>query len=445
MLKSVFKTFQKQGAVEIQVDPDETDPNVLKKKVEIKKNRNVEKDYIIEEVIGNGRFGEVHKCTERSTSKPFAAKYVATSCENDKENVCSEIAIMKKLKHPRLLQLYDAYFFRNTYVLILELITGGELFDRVIDESFDLTEAKCEKFMREICEGIEYIHSQNVIHLDLKPENILCLTRTGYRIKIIDFGLSRYCAPDLRVMFGTPEFVSPEVLAYESIGPPADMWSVGVICYVLLSGLSPFMGDNDGETYSNIAKVSYSFEFPEFDEISADARDFVRRLLQKDAKSRLTASQCLRHSWLKDPEASTHQGHVCKRRLKSWVYRRKWHKAFNAIIALIRMGGKLNETDATKDTGTSSNKTGAPNTAETSSNIGNPEEPSKTEKSNTGTPSSTEKLGTETPSNNEKSNTGTPSNTEKSTDGTPSSTEKLSRNENTKNQTPEHQATPNIK
>ncbi|PAA57205.1 hypothetical protein BOX15_Mlig033628g1 [Macrostomum lignano] len=336
------RVFQRSRRVKDEAESDDdTDPMVLKKKVEVKENSKVETDYTIHEVIGSGRFGEVCRCTEKATSKQFAAKYLKAGTEDERESVANEIAIMKRLKHPRLLQLYDACLFKDEYVLIVELITGGELFDRVIDENFDLTESKCEKFMTEICEGIEYIHSQNVLHLDLKPENILCLTPNGYRIKIIDFGLSRSNAANLRVMFGTPEFVSPEVLAFDPVGPPADMWSVGVICYVLLSGLSPFMGKRDADTYVNIARVNYSFNYSEFDEISTEAKDFVKQLLIKDPKRRNTAAQCLQHAWLKNPKKSTRTGHVCKRRLKSWVYRRKWHKAVFAIVALIRMGGSF--------------------------------------------------------------------------------------------------------
>lgn len=114
-------------------------------------------------------------------------------------------------------------------------VEGGELFDRVLDENFVLTDRVCAIFVRQICEAMDYIHRKNIIHLDLKPENILCLTREGNRIKIIDFGLAREYDPDkkLQVLFGTPEFVAPEVVNFESISFATDMWSVGVIAYVL--------------------------------------------------------------------------------------------------------------------------------------------------------------------------------------------------------------------
>lgn len=122
-----------------------------------------------------------------------------------------------------------------TYKVFFSSISGGELFERVVADDFTLTEKDCILFMRQICEGVAYMHSQDVVHLDLKPENIMCHTRTSHEIKIIDFGLAQKLNPDnpIRVLFGTPEFIPPEIINYEPIGVQSDMWSIGVICYVL--------------------------------------------------------------------------------------------------------------------------------------------------------------------------------------------------------------------
>lgn len=114
-------------------------------------------------------------------------------------------------------------------------IAGGELLERVIDDDYCLTERECVHFMRQIIDGVRFMHEKNILHLDLKPENILCVTRNSNEIKIIDFGLARKFDPkkNFRVMFGTPEFVAPEVVNYDQISYPTDMWSVGVICYIL--------------------------------------------------------------------------------------------------------------------------------------------------------------------------------------------------------------------
>ncbi|XP_068204148.1 uncharacterized protein [Palaemon carinicauda] len=244
---------------------------------------------------------------DKETGQKFAAKFVNTKRNQDRANVEREIDIMKALNaerpHPRLIQLYDAFDMDKEMCLVLEIVDGGELFERVIDDDFVLTERACTIFVRQICEGVEFIHSKNILHLDMKPENILCLSREGNRIKICDFGLARKYDPrkKLQVLFGTPEFVAPEVVNFEPISFGTDMWSVGVITYVLLSGLSPFMGHNYVETMTNVTKNKYDFEDEAFKSVSEDAKDFIRKLLVLDKSLRLTPAQCRHHSWLRQP------------------------------------------------------------------------------------------------------------------------------------------------
>lgn len=131
--------------------------------------------------------------------------------------------------------IYNNHQLRTDHISALHSIRGGELFERVIKEDYFLSEKACSIFARQICEGVEFLHARNIIHLDLKPENVLCVTRCGNRIKIIDFGMARRYDPSkaLQVLFGTAEFVAPEVVNFDRIGLFTDMWSVGVICYVL--------------------------------------------------------------------------------------------------------------------------------------------------------------------------------------------------------------------
>lgn len=278
----------------------EIEPPFPCRDVSIKRNTDVNDHYDMLSEIGRGKFGTVYLCREKETGLELAAKLVSVNRREERRNVEREVDVMRRLRHPRLIQLYDAYEWGKCMCVVLELITGGELFERVIDEDFVLTERACTVFMRQICEGIEFVHRQNILHLDMKPENILCLTKTGNRIKIIDFGLARFYDPEkkLQVLFGTPEFVAPEVVNFDQIGFGTDMWSVGVICYVLLSGLSPFMGETDIETMANVTVAKYDFDDEAFNEISDDAKDFIGRLLVKDKESRPSATECLRHTWL---------------------------------------------------------------------------------------------------------------------------------------------------
>ncbi|XP_008936104.1 PREDICTED: myosin light chain kinase family member 4 [Merops nubicus] len=254
------------------------------------------------EILGGGRFGQVYKCEEKATGLKLAAKIIKAKGPKQKDEVKNEINVMNQLNHVNLIQLYDAFESKNDIVLVMEYVEGGELFDRIIDENYNLTEMDTILFIKHICEGIQYMHQMYILHLDLKPENILCVNRSANQIKIIDFGLARRYKPreKLRVNFGTPEFLAPEVVSYECVSFPTDMWSVGVIAYMLLSGLSPFLGDNDNETLNNILSCSWDFEDEEFRGISDQAKDFISKLLIKEKCWRISATAALKHPWLSD-------------------------------------------------------------------------------------------------------------------------------------------------
>ncbi|XP_041626812.1 myosin light chain kinase family member 4 isoform X2 [Vulpes lagopus] len=254
------------------------------------------------EILGGGRFGQVHKCEEKATGLKLAAKIIKTRGTKDKDEVKNEINIMNQLDHVNLIQLYDAFESKNDIVLVMEYVDGGELFDRIIDDNYNLTEFDTILFIKQICEGIRHMHQMYILHLDLKPENILCVNRDAKQIKIIDFGLARRYKPreKLKVNFGTPEFLAPEVVNYDFVSFPTDMWSVGVIAYMLLSGLSPFLGDNDAETLNNILACRWDLEDEEFQDISEEAREFISKLLIKEKSWRISASEALKHPWLSD-------------------------------------------------------------------------------------------------------------------------------------------------
>ncbi|CAG5863133.1 unnamed protein product [Menidia menidia] len=255
-----------------------------------------------DEVLGGGRFGQVHKCTETSSGLTLAAKIIKAKSQKEKDVVRNEIQVMNQLNHANLIQLYAAFESRHDIILVMEYVEGGELFDRIIDENYNLTELDTVLFIRQICEGLQYMHKMYILHLDLKPENILCVNRATNKIKIIDFGLARRYKPreKLKVNFGTPEFLAPEVINYEFVSFPTDMWSLGVITYMLLSGLSPFLGDDDNETLNNILACQWNFEEEEFTDISDEAKDFITLLLVKSKSWRMSATESLKHPWLSD-------------------------------------------------------------------------------------------------------------------------------------------------
>ncbi|XP_009954085.1 PREDICTED: myosin light chain kinase 3 [Leptosomus discolor] len=304
------------------------------------------------EVLGGGRFGQVHKCTEISTGLNLAAKIIKVKGAKEREEVKNEINVMNQLNHVNLIQLYDAFEAKNNITLIMEYLDGGELFDRITDENYNLTELDAILFTKQICEGVHYLHQHYILHLDLKPENILCVNRTGNQIKIIDFGLARRYKPceKLKVNFGTPEFLAPEVVNYDFVSFPTDMWSVGVITYMLLSGLSPFLGETDAETMNYVVNCSWDFDAEAFEQLSEEAKDFISRLLVKEKSCRMSATQCLKHEWLNSLPAKAKKSKLRLKSqllLQSYMAHRKWKKHFYVVAAANRlkrfqsMSGKL--------------------------------------------------------------------------------------------------------
>ncbi|XP_021012269.1 myosin light chain kinase 2, skeletal/cardiac muscle isoform X1 [Mus caroli] len=293
------------------------------------------------EALGGGKFGAVCTCTERATGLKLAAKVIKKQTPKDKEMVLLEIEVMNQLNHRNLIQLYAAIETSHEIILFMEYIEGGELFERIVDEDYHLTEVDTMVFVRQICDGILFMHKMRVLHLDLKPENILCVNTTGHLVKIIDFGLARRYNPNekLKVNFGTPEFLSPEVVNYDQISDKTDMWSLGVITYMLLSGLSPFLGDDDTETLNNVLSANWYFDEETFEAVSDEAKDFVSNLLTKDQSARMSAEQCLAHPWLNNLAEKAKR---CNRRLKSqillkkYLMKRRWKKNFIAVSAANR-------------------------------------------------------------------------------------------------------------
>ncbi|XP_021565144.1 myosin light chain kinase, smooth muscle isoform X5 [Carlito syrichta] len=269
-------------------DDDEKEAEVDYRTVTVNTEQKVSDFYDIEERLGSGKFGQVFRLVEKKTRKIWAGKFFKAYSAKEKENIRQEISIMNCLHHPKLVQCVDAFEEKANIVMVLEIVSGGELFERIIDEDFELTERECIKYMRQISEGVEYIHKQGIVHLDLKPENIMCVNKTGTKIKLIDFGLARRLenAGSLKVLFGTPEFVAPEVINYEPIGYATDMWSIGVICYIL---------------------------------------------------NRLDCTQCLQHPWLMKDTKNMEAKKLSKDRMKKYMARRKWQKTGNAVRAIGRL------------------------------------------------------------------------------------------------------------
>ncbi|XP_062484212.1 myosin light chain kinase, smooth muscle-like isoform X2 [Pezoporus occidentalis] len=290
------------------------------------------------EKLGEGKFGMVFRLQEKATGKIRAGKYFRTQTAKEKQAARDEVELMNLLHHPRLVQCLAAFQGPAELVMVMEYVAGGELFERIVDNDFEHTEPSSTQYLRQILAGLQFMHGQAVVHLDLKPENIVCVSPSSHWLKIIDFGLAWKLAPDtpVKVSHGTPEFMAPEGVAFEPVGFATDMWSVGVICYILLSGVSPFQGDNDMETLSNITAVQWDFDKETFLEISQLAKDFISQLLQKDPRCWLSSVGALLHPWLQQPQPYSMKA-LPKERIKQFLTHRKWQKTGKALLALNRL------------------------------------------------------------------------------------------------------------
>ncbi|XP_040294585.1 myosin light chain kinase, smooth muscle-like isoform X3 [Bufo bufo] len=327
-------------------DPEYEEP-VEYREVFMNTTDRVDDLYVKLEKLGMGKFGQVYKLQEKASGNIRAGKFSKARLQKDIANARAEVELMNKLHHPRLVHCVAAFQEPGSVILVLEYIAGGELFERIVADDFEHTEITSIEYMSQILSGVGYMHQQSIVHLDLKPENIVCVSKINTKVKIIDFGLARKLEPGVptKVLQGTAEFVAPEVIAYEPVGFTTDMWSLGVICYILLSGDSPFQGDNDTETLQNITSGTWEFDEETDAVLSDSAKDFIRRLLQKNMKSRLTAKQAIGHPWIKD-KAITSPKTLSKEKMKKFLARQKWQKTGKAVLALKRMAMLSHRSDS---------------------------------------------------------------------------------------------------
>lgn len=256
--------------------------------------------------LGRGKFAVVRKCVEKCTGHEYAAKFMRKRRKGQdcRMEIIHEIAVLElATASSRVVNLHQVYEMASEMVLVLEFAAGGEIFNQCVadreDEAF--SEEDVKRLMRQILEGVSFLHQNNVVHLDLKPQNILLTSSSPLGdIKIVDFGLSRMVSShqELREIMGTPEYVAPEILNYEPISTATDMWSIGVLAYVMLTGISPFLGEDKQETFLNISQLNVSYTEEELQQLDQAAVSFIQTLLRKHPQDRATAEQCLKHPWL---------------------------------------------------------------------------------------------------------------------------------------------------
>jgi len=237
-------------------------------------------------------------------------------------------------------QLYEMFETSKKIYMVMELLTGGELFDRIVAKG-SYSEREASDLIKDITSAIQYLHSIGIVHRDLKPENLIYLNqRADSPIKITDFGLAKFRSGSkleaMTTACGTPGYVAPEVLKNEPYGKAVDMWSLGVILYILLCGFPPFYHESTAALYKQIKKGEYDFPDPYWTDISDSARDLVKSLLTVDPKKRFTAKQVLAHPWIAGASTVSAKafgaGHA--ERFALLQARRKLRRAVQSIIAV---------------------------------------------------------------------------------------------------------------
>ncbi|CAD8190994.1 unnamed protein product [Paramecium octaurelia] len=274
--------------------------------VRVNSKKNINESYLIKEMIGQGGFGKVYKVVHKQTGMIRAVKMILKEKmkQEDEERLLEETAILMDIDHPNIVKLYEIFSDTYSYYLVSEYCEGGELFEKIKLVSI-LTEKEIANFMKQILSAVSYCHQKGIVHRDLKPENILFDQKHDQAsIKIIDFGASAKLqnCEKLQKRIGTPFYVAPEVLD-ANYDEKCDIWSLGVILYILLSGYPPFMGTNEQEVLLKVKKGEYSFDPNDWGKVSNTGKDLIRRMLLYNPVNRISAADALNHEWIKNNKA----------------------------------------------------------------------------------------------------------------------------------------------
>eukprot|EP00879_Flechtneria_rotunda_P004238 GHRR01004486.1.p1 GENE.GHRR01004486.1~~GHRR01004486.1.p1 ORF type:complete len:457 (+),score=158.20 GHRR01004486.1:244-1614(+) len=299
----------------------------------------LEELFILDKQIGKGAFGVVRLAKKKATSEPVAVKSISKAklvCKEDVKDVQAEVAIMNLVAgHINVVTLESTHEDKDYVHIVMELCGGGELFDHIV-EAQHFSERKAAQIFQKMVEVVNHCHELGVMHRDLKPENFLLTSKSSdSELKLTDFGLGVFFkhGERFRDLVGSPYYVAPEVLR-KNYSHEADMWSLGVILYILLSGLPPFWGDTEDQIFKMVLKGAIDFKSEPWPRISDAAKDCVKRLLEMDPTKRATAEQILKHDWLvkEGVAVDTDMDSVVLRRMRQFAQMNKLKKAAMMVV-----------------------------------------------------------------------------------------------------------------
>uniref|UniRef100_A0A672SDY4 calcium/calmodulin-dependent protein kinase n=1 Tax=Sinocyclocheilus grahami TaxID=75366 RepID=A0A672SDY4_SINGR len=268
-----------------------------------KTGRSIFDTEILCETLAMGAFSVVRRCVKKSTGQEYAAKIINTKklSARDHQKLEREARICRLLKHPNIVRLHDSISEEGFHYLVFDLVTGGELFEDIVAREY-YSEADASHCINQILESVCHIHQHDIVHRDLKPENLLLASKMkGAAVKLADFGLAIEVQGDQQAWFGfagTPGYLSPEVLRKDPYGKPVDIWACGVILYILLVGYPPFWDEDQHKLYQQIKAGAYDFPSPEWDTVTAEAKNLINQMLTINPAKRITADQAIKHPWI---------------------------------------------------------------------------------------------------------------------------------------------------
>jgi len=287
----------------------------------------IDKQYEFRQELGRGAFSVVYMAVNKSTNEKYAVKVINKKDlgKDYEKNLKMEVDILKKVNHPNIIALKELFDTPDKLYLIMELVTGGELFDKIVEKG-SYTETEAGTLVRKIVSAVEYLHNLGIVHRDLKPENLLLKRADNdLEIAIADFGLSKIVGQQMMMQTacGTPSYVAPEVLNASGYGKEVDMWSIGVITYILLCGFPPFYGDTVPEIFEQIMEANFDYPEEYWGAVSKDAKDFINRLLVVDSDKRMSAGEALKHAWLTSGNHGTGKSLINTQKLKELTNERQ--------------------------------------------------------------------------------------------------------------------------
>lgn len=305
--------------------------------------RSYDKEYITQEELGTGAFSVVHKCRRKINGHLAAVKIIDKRqiSGEDLDALQEEISILMSLDHEHIIHCEEFFDERNTLYMVTELVGGGELFDRIVGKKF-YSEKDARDLIRIFLRTMAYVHEQGVVHRDLKPENLLLVSdEDDSDIKIADFGLAKRIK-DLvpnEPPCGTPAYVAPEILRNQPYGTEVDIWSIGVICYVLLAGYPPFYDDDMKKLFRKIKDGKYHFHQEHWSDKSPEAMDIIKHMLCVDISERWTAKQLLEHPWVTAEDTTLANRNIDSTLvvMRKFNARRRFKAAARAVILTNRM------------------------------------------------------------------------------------------------------------